>query len=261
MKNNQKYTILLGNLMCLMFFILMTSCAGSGRYQTTRSHYTPNLANQKLNVELAWLPSTGFALNTGTKISKHWGVLACLQTNIASYNAKELLGDVTNNTKEGYTFDIGGNFNAKIGKDVNFALSVGAGKNDSKHYEFYPSYRVNITQANGYYWYIQPYLVFCGDKKIKYNLSCRYQNYDFDMQKTYSSNLYPFADKANVSYLSGSAGLDVALFPNLNLNTQAGLEISLNLIQYRTGSRDYSSTMSGSIWAKIGVQFILPHKK
>ena len=250
---------------------LLSSCAGSGQYQTTRSHYTPNLAKEKLNLEVAWVAGVGASVNTALKISKHWGAVGTFQANYTSYNAKPFfsLGNTyaSSYNKNGYSFDLGGNFNTKIGKNSSFNVTGGIGYNFSEYSKKDSYYSIYVTTNNNYsdftttkgaYWYIQPYFILSENKKIKHKIACRLQNYDFNI-KTNEFGIYD-TGKKNFASLSIGYGIDYSALPNLNFTTQFGLESAFNSLTIESGSTKGTNTPNSG-WAKIGIQFILPSKK
>ncbi len=245
----------------LWIAFLLSSCAGSGQYQTTRSHYTPNLAKEKLNAEVAWVAGVGASANAALKVSKHWGAVAAFQANYTSYTATEFLSSPKYYTKRGYSFDLGANFNTPIGEKGSFNVSSGFGYNISTQTsKFTSSYQNNtyLTDTNGAYWYVQPYLILGQNRKTKHLIACRLQNYGFNLTSYEYSGYYN--GQKHISSLSLGYGIDYNVMPNLNFTTQLGLEFSLNNITVENGNTRSTNT-ANSTWAKIGVQFVLPSKK
>ncbi len=244
---------------------LLSACA-SGQYQTTRSHYTPNLAKEKLNTEVAWVTKTGVSANAALKVSKHWGAIATFQSNYTSYTATEFLSSPKYYTKRGYSFDLGANFNTPIGEKGSFNVSSGVGHNSSTYTrQFTQSYsttypiNINYTGTKGIYWYIQPYLTLGQNKKAKHIFVCRLQNYDFDLTD-YGYSRYYYGQRY-LSSLSFSYGINYAVSPNLNITTQIGLESSMSTLVIGDNGSSKSTDSPSSSWAKIGIQFVLPSKK
>ncbi len=244
---------------------LLSSCAGSGQYQTTRSHYTPNLAKEKLNAELAWVSGTGASANAALKVSKHWGAVATFQSNRTSYNASPgILATERTYTKRGYSVDLGANFNIPISKKGSFNVSSGFGYNSSELSAVAKGYSyVDYYATKGAYWYIQPYLTLGQHKRTKHQITTRFQSYGFELSASnigYSS--YATTQKNNELLASFSLGygIDCNVMPNLNITAQIGLETALNGIEVKE-TYNTKTNVPDAGWAKIGIQFVLPSKK
>ncbi len=249
----------------LWIAFLLSSCAAGGQYQTTRSHYAPNLTKEKLNVELAWVAKTGVSANAALKIFKYWGAVGTFQSNRASYTASPgILTTPRIYTKTGYAFDLGANFNIPIGKKGSFNVSSGVGYNSSdmsavsKGYSF-----VDYYATNGTYWYVQPYLILGQHKRTKHQITTRFQSYGFNLNYFESGSTYYSQSKRNNELLTSFSlgyGINCSIMPNLNITAQIGLEISLNTIEIKS-SYGIKTSVPNSEWAKIGIQFVRPSIK
>ncbi len=249
----------------LWIAFLLSSCAGSGQYQTTRSHYTPNLAKEKLNAELAWVGGTGASANAALKVSEHWGAVATFQSNRTSYNASPgIFATERTYAKRGYSIDLGANFNTPIGKKGSFNVSSGVGYNTSELSAVTKGYSyVDYYATKGAYWYIQPYLTLGQHKKTKHQFTARFQNYGFNLSANnigYSSYSTTQRNNELLASFSLGYGIDWSVMPNLNITTQIGLETPLNGIEIK-GTYDTKTSVPEAGWAKIGIQFVLPSKK
>ena len=226
---------------------LLFSC-GRGQYQTTRSHYTPNLAKEKLNTELAFVAGVGVSANVALKISKNWGAVANFQSNQTSYEGESTWLNSKRIIKTGYSYDLGANYNTQINERVSFNISGGGGYNNSTYYSKFKgnSFDADQTSTQGYYYYVQPYLRF-SKNKFSHLLAIRVQNYSHNtQQKVISNNQITPEIKTTEQHspaFSLSYGIDWNVMSNLNLTSQIGLETN------------------NSSWAKIGIQFVLPSKK
>ena len=250
----------------LWIAFLLSSCAGSGQYQTTRSHYTPNLAKEKLNAEVVWVAGTGISANAALKISKHWGAIATFQANSASYTASPgILATPREYTKKGHAFDLGANFNIPIGEKGGFNVSSGVGYNSSELFAVTEGYPVmDYYATKGAYWYIQPYLTLGQHKRTKHQITTRFQNYGFKLDAyNIGYNSYAATTRNNEFLASFSLGygIDCSVMPNLNITAQIGLETALNGIKIKSAYNDTKTGVPSSGWAKIGIQFVLPSTK